>query len=185
MLAAAFVLFAGLLLCGLGWVLGQGFLAKASLLVALVGGLGLWHQGVRFLHLAQEHQAFLKALNESLDEQVQARTQRLMQTIEDLESFNRMVTHDLKSPLSGLVLGMEMLEAQVEKIQDSELQARVKTLSDCVGRWPSSSASGRTAAAAVAGDQQLQTVRERRKPTRESNQLADDHRPDQWGSSSP
>lgn len=134
LLAAALVLLAGLLMGVAGWSLGHGMLAMAGLLVALAGGLGLWHQGARSLRLAQEHQAFLKALNESLDEQVQARTQRLMQTIEDLESFNRMVTHDLKSPLSGLVLGMEMLEAQVEKIQDPELQARVKTLSDCVGR---------------------------------------------------
>ena len=134
MLAAALILLAGLLVGVAGWSLGHRLLAIVGLLVALAGGLGLWHQGVRSLHLAQEHQAFLKALNESLDEQVQARTQRLMQTIEDLESFNRMVTHDLKSPLSGLVLGMELLEAQVEKIADPELLARVKTLSECVTR---------------------------------------------------
>ncbi len=80
LLAAALVLLAGLLMGVAGWSLGRGVLAMAGLLVALAGGLGLWHQGARSLRLAQEHQAFLKALNESLDEQVQARTQRLMQT---------------------------------------------------------------------------------------------------------
>ncbi len=134
LLAAALALAAGLLLTGVGWIIGHRILPMIGLLVALAGGLWLWLQGERSQRIASEHRVYLRELNESLDEQVQARTQRLMQTIEDLESFNRMVTHDLKSPLSGLVLGMELLEAQVEKTADPELLARVKDLSACVTR---------------------------------------------------
>ncbi len=132
--AGALALVAGLLLSGAGWILGHRILPVIGLAMALAGGLWLWRQGMRSLRIAQEQKVYLRELNESLDEQVQARTQRLMQTIEDLESFNRMVTHDLKSPLSGLVLGMELLEIQVEKTADPDLLTRVKTLSECVSR---------------------------------------------------
>ncbi len=89
-----------------------------GVLLALAGVVGLWIQGRSLLNAARGRQDLLLELNRNLDEQVSMRTQRLMKTIEDLESFNRMVTHDLNSPLSSLILGLEMLREQVAKDGD-------------------------------------------------------------------
>ena len=130
----AWILLAGLGMSGAGLLLGRSLFAALGVGIAFVGTLTLWREVERVRRIARADHAQLTELNDSLDEQVRARTQRLMQTIEDMESFNRMVTHDLKSPLSGLVLGMEMLEAQVEAVPDEALKARVKEISACVSR---------------------------------------------------
>lgn len=113
LLALALLAVAGL--AAAGWALaacrpGPGYLGLG---LALAAGLGLaagLAAGRRDLEARQDR---LQELNRSLDEQVQGRTARLMQTIEDLESFNRMVTHDLKSPLTGLLLGMDNLQEHI------------------------------------------------------------------------
>lgn len=89
---------------------GPGYLGLGLALAAGLGWAASLAAGRRDLETRQDR---LQELNRSLDEQVQGRTARLMQTIEDLESFNRMVTHDLKSPLTGLLLGMDNLQERL------------------------------------------------------------------------
>lgn len=48
-------------------------------------------------------QALLRATNDSLEHQVTLRTAELRETIDGLESFNRTVSHDLRTPLGGIV----------------------------------------------------------------------------------
>ncbi|WP_306599927.1 ATP-binding protein [Geothrix sp. 21YS21S-2] len=98
-----------------GWALAAcrpapGYLGLG---LALAAGLGLATRLAGSRRDLVARQDRLQELNRSLDEQVQGRTARLMQTIEDLESFNRMVTHDLKSPLTGLLLGMDNLQERL------------------------------------------------------------------------
>jgi len=130
----ALLLLAGLLASGLGLALGRGFLIGVGMVVAAAGAAGLWWLAEASQRGARKEHAILVELNESLDEQIQGRTQRLMQTIEDMESFNRMVTHDLRSPLSGLILGIDLLENDLLEKPDGVLQARVKTIADCAQR---------------------------------------------------
>ncbi|NTV74912.1 MAG: hypothetical protein HGA66_11975, partial [Holophaga sp.] len=89
---------------------GPGYLGLGLALAAGLGWAASLAAGRRDLETRQDR---LQELNRSLDEQVQGRTARLMQTIEDLESFNRMVTHDLKSPLTGLLLGLDNLQERL------------------------------------------------------------------------
>jgi len=84
-----------------------------GLALLLAGVLGLARHLAGARRALEDRQKVLVELNRSLDEQVQGRTARLMQTIEDLESFNRMVTHDLKSPLTGLMLGLDQLQEHI------------------------------------------------------------------------
>lgn len=44
----------------------------------------------------------LREMNESLEQRIQARTEELEGLVAGLESFNRMVSHDLRDPLGGL-----------------------------------------------------------------------------------
>lgn len=81
----------------------------ASLALALVG-LGLLMAGSGRLRLElqseldarQRAEAALRALNESLEQRIYERTEELEGLVEGLESFNRMVSHDLRGPLGGL-----------------------------------------------------------------------------------
>ncbi|WP_316412267.1 sensor histidine kinase [Mesoterricola silvestris] len=109
------VLLAGLGLATSAWALAKGRPVRGYLGLGLGAAAGLAFTGrlVGSRRDLETRQARLRALNRSLDEQIQGRTARLMQTIEDLESFNRMVTHDLKSPLTGLLLGMDNLQAHI------------------------------------------------------------------------
>lgn len=116
-------------LAGQTWILGATGLA-----VTLAGAATLWRLLGEARAEATQRQALLEELNHNLDEQVQTRTQRLMQTIEDLESFNRMVTHDLRSPLTGLMAGMELLELRLGKSSDPETRGLVQDLKDSADR---------------------------------------------------
>jgi signal transduction histidine kinase len=73
----------------------------------------------------REHvQAQLRAANDQLEHRVAQRTAELRENIEGLESFNRSVSHDLRTPLGGIVgvarLGREALAsgdlAQVHRL---------------------------------------------------------------------
>lgn len=61
-----------------------------------LGGLGLMAATMGRLR------ADLIELNESLESRVAHRTQDLQELVQGLESFNRMVSHDLKGPLGGM-----------------------------------------------------------------------------------
>lgn len=56
-------------------------------------------------------EAQLRRLNASLEERIEARTVELRDMVEGLESFNRMVSHDLRGPLGGLS-GLSALAGQ-------------------------------------------------------------------------
>lgn len=126
------VLLAGLLVAA--WVGGESYSGLAGIALAAAAATGLWWQAERSSRLALEEHRRLTELNRSLDEQVQARTLRLMQTIEDLESFNRMVTHDLRSPLTSLMLGLDLLAMKVEKIPEEGLKERVENITESASR---------------------------------------------------
>jgi len=106
----------------LGWV-RPGLLAGIGVLPFSVLGATLLTTG---LLRAQRHaahalaerehaQTALRAAHESLEHQVAQRTAELRENIEGLESFNRSVSHDLRTPLGGIVgvarLGREALAA--------------------------------------------------------------------------
>ncbi len=117
---------------GIGWRHPQlGFLGLG---LALGSGIGLWLGHFRAQKELQARQTLLLELNQSLDEQVQARTLRLMQTIEDLESFNRMITHDLRSPLTGLMTGLEVLTLKMTEERPEQLISRLDALRGCADR---------------------------------------------------
>ncbi|WP_428422489.1 ATP-binding protein [Methylibium sp.] len=52
--------------------------------------------------------AALRVANELLEQRVAARTAELRETIEGLESFNRIVSHDLRGPLGGIAGGARL-----------------------------------------------------------------------------
>lgn len=68
-------------------------------------------------------QAELRELNESLELRVQSRTQELQELVQGLESFNRMVSHDLKGPLGG-VHGISGLTLQALERGDTDKAKR-------------------------------------------------------------
>ncbi len=128
------ILCIGLLVLAIQLAVGPSLLGLAGLAVALLGVTLLWFQGRVLLGLARGRQDLLQELNRSLDDQVSMRTQRLMKTIEDLESFNRMVTHDLNSPLSGLLLGLERLKTQLAEDTDEATKALLKGIDGSAAR---------------------------------------------------
>lgn len=132
--ASILVLIAGLLAAAVGLATDHTFLAAAGLAVAVAGGAGLWLQNRRTLRAMREHEAILQELNRNLDEQVQARTRHLMQTIEDLESFNRMVTHDISSPLTSLLSGIDLLTLWTDSNPSTDLRMAVDTISQSAVR---------------------------------------------------
>lgn len=120
----------GLVVTAAALVLGRPKTGLAGLALTLSAGLCLFAHLRRVRRDLLERQALLQELNQSLDEQVQARTERLMQTIENLESFNRMVTHDLRSPLSGLLAGLDLMLLKLDQEGPEELRARLDRLVD-------------------------------------------------------
>lgn len=63
------------------------------------------------LERRERAEAQLRRLNASLEERIEARTVELRDMVEGLESFNRMVSHDLRGPLGGLS-GLSALAGQ-------------------------------------------------------------------------
>jgi signal transduction histidine kinase len=104
----------------LGWVrpellAGIGVLPFSVLGATLLttGLLRAHRQAALALAEREQAQAQLRAAHESLEHRVMQRTAELREDIEGLESFNRSVSHDLRTPLGGIVgvarLGREAL----------------------------------------------------------------------------
>jgi signal transduction histidine kinase len=113
----------------LGWVRpellgGIGVLPFSVLGATLLttGLLRAHRQAALALVEREQAQAQLRAAHESLEHRVAQRTAELREDIEGLESFNRSVSHDLRTPLGGIVgvarLGREALAS------DDAVQAR-------------------------------------------------------------
>jgi len=124
----------GFAACGGGLAWHHPALGLAGLGMALASWVGLFVNLGGALREARKNQDLLGELNENLDEQVQVRTLRLMQTIGELESFNRMITHDLRSPLTAMLGTLDLLEGSMEGPQPEKLQARLTNLRGCAER---------------------------------------------------
>ncbi len=59
-----------------------------------------------------EAQEAVRSLNSELEQRVSERTQQLQIALRDLETFNSMVSHDLRSPLAVIQLAVDMIERQ-------------------------------------------------------------------------
>ncbi len=57
----------------------------------------------------------LRLAHETLEHCVEQRTRKLSEAISELESFNRMVSHDLRGPLGGLAGMSGLIQLQVER----------------------------------------------------------------------
>ncbi len=93
-----------------GWVAPSLLAASAVLPFSVLGatllttGLLRAHRhGAQALAEREQAQARLRAANESLEQRVAQRTAELRENIEGLDSFNRSVSHDLRTPLGGIV----------------------------------------------------------------------------------
>jgi signal transduction histidine kinase len=64
----------------------------------------------RELELRQQAEGALRTLNQQLEHRVEQRTAELHDVIEGLESFNRMVSHDLRAPLAGIAGLSELVQ---------------------------------------------------------------------------
>jgi signal transduction histidine kinase len=80
----------------------------------------------------------LEALNRELEERVAARTEELRAANQRLLELNRMkdeflaiVSHDLRSPLSGIVLGVETMIAQDNRIPPEKRLELLKQIAAC------------------------------------------------------
>lgn len=83
-----------------------------------LAGLGLMAACMGRLRVA------LRELNETLESRVVERTRQLQEVIDGLESFNRMVSHDLRGPLGG-VHGISQIAAQALEQGDRERALRL------------------------------------------------------------
>ena len=82
------------------WSVMSHSLVGLGLMMATAGRLRIELQAE--LEGRQRAEAALRALNESLEQRIQDRTEELQGLVDGLESFNRMVSHDLRGPLGGL-----------------------------------------------------------------------------------
>ncbi|MCE1227918.1 MAG: hypothetical protein LWX11_00255, partial [Firmicutes bacterium] len=122
------------LLATMGLTLHWRWLGILSLVMLAVGVIGMAMVFKTLRREVVERERLLRELNEMLDEQVQARTARLMQTIESLESFNRMVSHDLRSPMTSMMSGLDALSYHLEQEPPELLHARISKLEGEVSR---------------------------------------------------
>lgn len=97
----------------------------------LVAGIGRYHLELGAeLARRERAEADLRALNASLEQRIAERTAELQTLVGELRSFNRMVSHDLRGPLGGLV-GLAALAGQT---LDSGDAARVKHMLAVMGK---------------------------------------------------
>lgn len=135
-LAAAALMANPLLVLGVGqWLLqldNARLRGWAALGMAVVG-LGLMMAGMGRLRMEletelarrREAEAALRSLNESLELRVHERTAELEQLVTGLESFNRMVSHDLRGPLGGM---RGLAELALQGLQQGQLDKVEKYL---------------------------------------------------------
>lgn len=97
------------------WSVLSYSLLGVTLLMAAAGRLRIELQTE--LEGRQAAEAQLRQLNDSLEQRIQERTEELEGLVDGLESFNRMVSHDLRGPLGGLT-GVAMLARQALDRQD-------------------------------------------------------------------
>lgn len=81
----------------------------------LVAGLGRYHRelGAELVRREQA-ESELRTLNASLEQRIGERTQELETLVGELRSFNRMVSHDLRGPLGGMVGLTEIAQAAID-----------------------------------------------------------------------
>lgn len=99
-----------------------------------------------------EAEQALVALRESVESEISERTRELLETVKLLESFNQMVAHDLRGPLSGVSGMMDLMKRQLDAGDLTQVprgldlvSTNAKRLSALVGRLLDLSKLARTA----------------------------------------
>jgi signal transduction histidine kinase len=87
------------------------------------------------LRRAEEAEAQLRGLNESLERRVALRTAELHELVSWLEGFNRQVSHDLSGPLGGIAGASRLAD---EALQRGETETAARMLTAITGQAESS-----------------------------------------------
>jgi len=77
-------------------------LMTATYLGRTPGGLAMFQAMIKDISDRKQEEQRLRKLNTDLDRRVQARTQQLLEALEDLGSFSYTVAHDLRAPLKNI-----------------------------------------------------------------------------------
>lgn len=97
----------------------------------LVAGIGRYHVELRAeLGRRERAEAELRQLNASLEHRIEERTLELREMVGGLESFNRMVSHDLRGPLGGLA----GLTALAQRATDEGDNVRLRRMLSLMGQ---------------------------------------------------
>jgi signal transduction histidine kinase len=89
--------------------------AQLSLLLQQRDELAVLNAELQRSHAAQRAaEAALRETRESIEHCVEQRTQELSRTVNELDAFNRMVSHDLSGPLHGLAGLSAMIRKQLD-----------------------------------------------------------------------
>lgn len=100
----------------------------------------------------QRAEEALTTLRDSVETEISERTSELLETVRVLESFNQMVAHDLRGPLSGVSGMMDLIKRQMDAGELAQVprgldlvSSNAKRLSALVGRLLDLSKLARTA----------------------------------------
>lgn len=76
-------------------------------------------------------EAKLKTLNKLLERKVIERTARLEEANKDLEAFNYMISHDLRTPLKGIEMFNSILQKRIEETGDESMLRYLDNIHTC------------------------------------------------------
>lgn len=106
-------------------------LMTATYLGKQPGGKQLFQAIIKDMTDRRQEENRLRQLNEQLDKRVNARTNQLLEALEDIGSFSYTVAHDLRSPLKNIAAMSGMLQ---QMAQEAEGQEELSEFADRIER---------------------------------------------------